>query len=54
MKGAPIIMPPILRYWPTMSEADVGDMAVAVEPSHQYFVTFHCCVTNGSKEKNVA
>jgi len=27
---------------------DVGGMAVAVKPSHQYPVTLCCCVTDGS------
>ena len=33
-------MSPILLYWPTISEADVGGMAVEVEPSRQYSVKF--------------
>ena len=33
-----------------MSEADVGSMAVEVEPYHQYSVLFCCCVTDGSRE----
>ena len=41
--------PPILWCWPT-SEADVGGMAVETESSHQYSLTFCCCVTDGSKE----
>ena len=28
------LMPPILFSWPVMPEADVGGMAVEVEPSH--------------------
>ena len=32
-----------------MSEADVGGLAVEVEPSHQYSPTFCCCVTDGSR-----
>ena len=39
----------VLWYWPMTSEADVGAMAVEVEPSHQYSVTFCCCVTDGSR-----
>ena len=42
-------MPPILLCWPTTWEADVGGMAVEVEPSHHYPVTFCCCVTDGSR-----
>jgi len=33
----------------TTSEETVGDMAVGVELSHQYSVTFCCHATNGSK-----
>ena len=32
-----------------MSEADVGGMAVEVECSHQYPVTFCCCAADGSR-----
>ena len=39
----------ILLCWPTVSEADVGGMAVEAEPSCQYFFTFCCCVTDGSR-----
>lgn len=39
----------VLLCWPTMSKADVGGMAIVVEPSHQYFVTLCFCVTNGSR-----
>jgi len=28
---------------------DAGGIAVEVEPFHQYFVTFCCCVTDGSR-----
>ena len=43
------VMPPILLHCSTTSEADVGDMAVEVEPSHQYSLIFRCCVTDGSR-----
>ena len=33
------VMPVVLLYWHTMSEAD-GGMAVEAEPSHQFSVTF--------------
>jgi len=46
---APKLMPPILLCWPTMSEADVGGMAVEVEPSHHYSVKFCCRVTDDSR-----
>ena len=36
------VMPPIL-CWSLTSRADVGVMAVEVEPPHQYFLTFCCC-----------
>jgi len=32
-----------------MSDTDVGDMAVEVEPSCQYSVKFCCCVTDDSR-----
>jgi len=31
MQAAPKVTPLILLYWPTTSEADVGDMAVGIE-----------------------
>jgi len=43
MKLAPKIMPPILLWWPTMSEVNAGDMAVGAEPSHQHSIPFCCC-----------
>jgi len=43
------VMPPILLCWPMMTEAGVGGMAVEVEPSHLYSLTFCCCVTDGSR-----
>ena len=49
MRTAPKVMPPILLCWPTTSEADVGGTAIEAEPSHQYFTTFCCCVTDGSR-----
>lgn len=38
-------------YWPMMSEAGVGCMAVETEPSCQYSVTLCCHVINGSRGK---
>jgi len=35
--------------WTTMSEADIGGMAVEVEPYHQYSIIFSCHVTDGSR-----
>ena len=49
MRDALKTMPPILLSWSVMSEADVAGMAVEVEPSHQYSVTFCCCVTDCSR-----
>jgi len=40
---------PVLLCWPMASEADVGGQAVEVEPSHQYSITFCCCVADGSR-----
>ena len=45
-------MPPIFSCWPTTSEADVGGMPAEVGPSHQHAITFHCCVTDGSREQS--
>ena len=42
-------VPPILLCWSTTSEADVGGMAVEVETSHQYSITFCCHVTDSSR-----
>jgi len=41
-RTAPKVIPPILLWWPTISEVDNVGMAVEVEPSHQYSVTFRC------------
>ena len=43
------VIPPILLCRPTMSEMDVGGMAVEAEPSRPYSVTFCCHVTDGSR-----
>ena len=48
-RAAPKVMPPILLCWPTTSEADVGGMAVEVEPSHQYSVNFFRRATDDSR-----
>jgi len=45
------VMPPVLLYWPTTSEVDVGGMAVEFEPSHKYPITFSCCVTDRSRRE---
>ena len=49
MRTSQKVMSPILLYWPTVSEVDVGGTAVEVEPSHQYSVEFCCHVTDGSR-----
>jgi len=49
MKAAPKVMPHILLCWPAISEVSVGAMAVEAEPSYQYFITFCCHVTDGSR-----
>ena len=43
------VMPPTVLVWPTMSEVDVGGMAVETEPSHKYSVTFWCHVADSSR-----
>ena len=48
MRAAPKVMLPVLLCWLTMSEVDIGGVAVEAEPSHQYSVTFSCHVTDGS------
>ena len=45
-------MPPIVLCWPTMSEADVGGMAVEIEPSCEYSVKFCYPTTDGSRGAN--
>ena len=42
-------MPPVLLYWPTNSEVEAGGMAMEIKPSHQYFVTCYCHMTDGSR-----
>ena len=39
IRGVGGVMPPILLYWSTKSEVDVGGTAVEVEPSHQYLLS---------------
>jgi len=48
-------VPPILLHWPVTSGVDVGGMAVEVEPSHQYSISFCCCMTatEGQSDKMV-
>ena len=49
MKIALKLMPPISWCRPTTSEVDVGGMAVEVEHSHQYPITFCCHASNSSR-----
>jgi len=42
-------VPTVVLCWPTISEADVGGIAVEVDPSHQYSVKSCCHVTDGSR-----
>jgi len=52
MRAAVKVMPPILLCWPTMSRVDAGGMAVEVDPSHQYSITF-CCHETASNRRAV-
>jgi len=45
----PKLMPPILLCRPMTSEADVGDVAVEVEPSCHYSIKFCCRATDDSR-----
>lgn len=42
-------MLPITLYYLAMPEADVGEMAVEVEPSQHCSITCCCCVRDGSR-----
>ena len=48
-------MPSILLCWPTTSEADVGDRAVKVEPSHNniplHFIAVRQMAAEGQSDK---
>jgi len=50
--GAALKVVPSILCWPMMSEVDAGGMAVEVEASHQYSMTFCCHVTDGSRGAN--
>jgi len=50
MRDALNIMPPVLRCWPTMSEANIDGMEVEDEPSCKYSITFYLHLTYGSSE----
>lgn len=49
MRAALKAMSPILLCCPMMSEADVNDIAVEVECSHQYPMKCFYCVSDGSR-----
>ena len=49
IKDALKVMPAFLWCWPTMSEVDVGCLAVEAESFHRYPITFCCCVIGGSR-----
>ena len=42
-------MQPIFLCWPATSETDVAGMALEVEASHHYSVTYCCHVADSSK-----
>jgi len=42
-------MPSILFCLLTLSEEDIGGMALKVEPSYQYPITCYCCATGASR-----
>ena len=48
-RAAPKVATPILLWWPIISEADGGGMAVKVEASCQYSVTCCCHESDGSR-----
>ena len=48
MRTTQRLMLPILLRWPMIADANVVDMAVEAEPSHQCPVTCCCHVTDGS------
>lgn len=48
MRSALKVVLPVLLSCLTMSDVDIGGMAVQAEPSCQHSVTFCGCVTNGS------
>jgi len=49
MRAALKVMPPILLCRLPVSEVDVGDMAVEIEPSQKYSITVCCHETDGSR-----
>jgi len=49
MRAASKVMLSILRYWLTVSEVGAGAMAAEAESSHQYYITYCCHPTDGSR-----
>jgi len=49
MKAGPKVIPPVIIWRPMKSEAEVSGMAVEVESSYQYSITFYCHLTDGSR-----
>ena len=43
------VLPPILLCWPMTSVVDVVSMAVEIEPSCQYSITFCGHMTDGTR-----
>ena len=48
-RAVPTVMPPLLLCWTMKSVVDVGGLAVEVEPSCQYSITFCYHVTDDSR-----
>ena len=48
-RAASKVMPSILLCWAMTSEADVGGVALGVEPSQEYSVTFCCLEIDSSR-----
>ena len=49
MRAALKVVSPILLCWPMTPEADVGGVAIEIEPFCQYSIIFCFCVTDGSR-----
>ena len=49
IRAALKVMPPVRFFRPAVAQADVGGMAVEVEPSRQYPIACCCRATDGSR-----
>ena len=49
VRAAPKVIHSVLLCWPMTLKVDVGGMAVEVESSHEYSLTFCCHVADGSR-----